>query len=261
MLLTERWNRILDAMDARGETSVEELAQLLGRSPATIRRDLNQLDQKGLLRRTHGGAAPVRRVAVGRTIAESRKSHPREKEAIGLAAAALVEPGETLFIDGGYTTYQAARHLEGKRLTVVTNSIDVAQALTPLEDVKVILLGGEVNRAAGASFGAEAVNRVSQMIADRAILGADAFSAEEGLSTPILNVSELKGAMVKRARHVMVLADHSKLGRFAVYQAAPIDEIHTLVTDAEADAAALDAIHKSGVQVVVAPGKGRAAHE
>jgi DeoR family transcriptional regulator of aga operon len=252
MLLPKRWNRILEVVDARGETSVEDLAQLLNKSPATVRRDLNRLAQEGLVQRTHGGVRPVRRIFVGRTLAESRCSHPREKEAIGRAAAQLVQPGEALFIDGGYTTFQVARHLGGKGLTVATNSLDVAQALAPFEDVKIILLGGELNREAGAAFGVDTVRRVDELIVDRAILGADALSAEEGLSTPISIVSELKSAMVARAHRVTIVADHSKLGCFALYRAAPIEVVNTLVTDSQADPALLKAFRLQGVEIVVA---------
>lgn len=253
MIIPKRWNRILEVVDAQGETSVEDLAGLMRKSPATIRRDLNRLAEEGLVQRTHGGVRPVRRIFVGRTLAESRCSHPREKEAIGRAAAQLVQPGEALFIDGGYTTFQVARHLGGKALTVATNSLDVAQALAPHDEVTIILLGGEVNRAAGAAFGVDAVRRVEELIVDRAILGADALSAEEGLSTPLSAVSELKAAMVCRARRVTIVADHSKLGRYALYRAAPVEAVSTIVTDSQADPALLKTFRQRGIEIVVAP--------
>lgn len=256
LLLPERWTRIIDLVDQRGGVTVDEIAQELAVSPATARRDLARIHERGLIRRTHGGAARSASVRIGRTLAESRRTNPAEKERIGRAAAALVKPGETLMIDGGFTTYQVAAHVAASPLTVVTNSFDVAQALFGREGTTLVFLGGTLNLISGTTVGPLAQEQTLQLWADRAILGADAVSPVHGLSSPNAETSQTKKAMVQRAGKLMVVADHSKLGGRAVYHVAPAQSIATLVTDDQAEPGVLEAFRAAGVEVVVAKGMG-----
>lgn len=254
-LLPDRWEQIINLVERQGSATVEQIASALGVSPATVRRDLTQIEERGLIKRTRGGAEPSPQVRFDRTLAESRGEYPELKEFIGAAAAELVEPGDTLMIDGGFTTYQVARHLVGKDLTVVTNSFDVTQALVDSESVSLVLIGGELNITSGTTVGPLTESQIAQLRADKAILGANGLTAEAGLTSPNPFTAQTKRAMIAASREVIIVADHTKLGRIALYAVAPIGAICTLVTDDKANPELIDAIRSAGVEVViVSPG-------
>ncbi len=253
-LLPERWERIVSLAEARGSVSVEELAEELNISTATVRRDLARIQERGLIARTWGGAAP-RHVTVGPTLAESRTINPRQKECIGRAAAELVHPDDSVLIDGGFTAYQAARALPAP-LQVVTNSLDVAHALAGREGISLVVIGGNLSAASGTMVGPLTESQLELFHVDKAILGTDALSVEEGLSSPNSQTAQTKRAMIARARERIVVADSSKLGRFALYAVAPLESITTLVTDDQAEPELLEQIRAHGVEVIVASQEG-----
>jgi DeoR family fructose operon transcriptional repressor len=191
-------------------------------------------------------------VRVGPTLAESRKLNPADKEIIGRVAAELVEPDDILMIDGGFTTYQVARQITAANISVVTNSFDVAQALVGREGVTLVILGGELSVSTGTTIGPTTEQQILQLGADKAILGADAISPDEGLSSPIALTSQTKKAMISRSREVIIVADHTKLGKVALYGVAPVESITTLVTDIGADQSMLDEFRAAGIEVIVA---------
>ncbi len=250
-LLPERWERIIQLVEALGGATIEEIALRIGISPATVRRDLTHIQERGLIERTRGGAAPGRHVRTGPTLAESRRINPLEKEQIGRAAARLVASSDLVMMDGGFTTYQAARHLRATGVTVITNSFDVVQALIPRDEVALVMIGGEVSTVSGTTVGPATEQQLVQLIANKAILGADAVSPEEGLSSPVLATAQTKKAMIAASRELIVVADHSKLGEFSLYKIAPVTAITTLVTDDRADEKILDAFRLAGVEVIV----------
>jgi DeoR/GlpR family transcriptional regulator of sugar metabolism len=252
ILLPDRWSQIIDLVDRRGGASVDEISKALEISPATTRRDLARIQARGLLRRTRGGAEPSSHLRIGRTIAESRRTNPLEKERIGRAAAALVHPGETLMIDGGFTTYQVARHLPPGPLNVVTNSFDVAQVLAARHDVTLTLIGGTLNAMTGTTIGPTTETQIQHLGADKVILGTDALSPAEGISSPHPDTAQTKRAMVQRSRRVIVVADFSKLGPLALYRVAPIQSVSTLVTDDKADPAMTQSFRAAEVEVIIA---------
>ncbi|MCC7264992.1 MAG: DeoR/GlpR transcriptional regulator [Candidatus Latescibacteria bacterium] len=153
VILPERWERVIDLVQERGRVSVEEISQTLGISAPTVRRDLARIQQRGLIRRTWGGAEPSPKAMPGITFAESRRVHPAEKELIGRVAAGMVEAGDCVMIDGGFTTCQLARHLEAAPIKVVTNSLDVAQAVASRRDMTLVMLGGEWLPESGTMVG------------------------------------------------------------------------------------------------------------
>lgn len=144
IIIPERWERIIDLVERQGSATVERIGQVLGISPATVRRDLARIQQRGLIERTRGGAAPSQRMPIGPTLAESRRINPAEKELLGRTAAELVEAGDTVTIDGGFTTFQLARHIAVTDLRVVTNSFDVLQALVGRPGITLMMIGGEL---------------------------------------------------------------------------------------------------------------------
>ncbi len=251
-LLPERWEKIIQFIESRGSASIEEIGQALNISPATVRRDLATIQQRGLITRTRGGAAPSNNVRIGPTLAESRKTNPNEKELIGRTAAKLIEDNDLLVIDGGYTTYQTAKHLQAKNLRVVTNSIDVIQALAHQKDLALITLGGEFNPVSGTNVGPVTEQQMRQLCVDKAVLGADAISLEDGLCSPRHQTAQTKKAMIEMAKEVILVADYTKLGRSALYRIAPIGKISTIVTDSKADPNLLEKFRQAGVEILVA---------
>lgn len=256
VMIPERWDRIIGLVQNQGRASVEEIAQALGISPPTVRRDLARIEARGLIRRTWGGAAPARALPPGITLAESRRVHPAAKAQIGRVAAALVAPGDCILLDGGFTTHELARQLDTDDVTVVTNSLDVARLVAARRESRLVVLGGQLLVESGTLVGPATQRQLADLVADRAFLGANAISPEAGLCADIELTAETKRAMVAAARQVVVVADHSKLGRSALYRVAPVESISALVTDDRADTAILEAFRAVGVEVIVAAAEG-----
>ncbi len=252
IMIPDRWEEIIQLVEEQGSATVEQIAQGLDISPATVRRDLARIHQRGLIKRTRGGAEPSSRTRIKPTLAESRKTNPVEKELIGRVAAELIEPGDIVMIDGGFTTYQVALNIAAKDVTVVTNSLDVTQALAGREDIRLIVIGGELSAESGSTVGPAAEHQILPLVADKAILGTDAISPEDGISSPNSQIAGAKKAMIQCSRELIVVADYSKLGRSALYRVASADSITTLVTDDRADQGILDVFRASGVEVIVA---------
>jgi DeoR family transcriptional regulator, fructose operon transcriptional repressor len=251
-LLPDRWEKIIHFIESRGSASVEEISQALNISPATVRRDLARINQRGLITRTRGGAIPTQNIHIGPTLAQSRKINPEEKEQIGLAAAKLVENNDMLVFDGGYTTYQVAKHLQASNLQIVTNSFDIVQAVAHNKDITIIMLGGQVNYPSGTTVGPVTEREMHEFCVDKAILGADAFSVENGLCSPSPQTAQTKKVMIRMAKEVILVADHSKLGCASLHRIAAVDDVSTLVTDDKTDPELLENFRHAGIEVIVA---------
>ena len=154
---------------------------------------------------------PLEHLPIGPTLAESLAMNLPEKECIGREAAKLIEDGDTIILDGGVTTCQVARFLSAQNVSVITNSIDVIQALIPKPGVRIIIVGGELNRSTGTSVGPQADVQLGQLRAAKAILGANALSVEAGLCSPEPLTAQTKRTMAACARELIVVADHTKL--------------------------------------------------
>ncbi len=255
VIIPERWEKIIDLVEEHDGASVEEIARALDISAPTVRRDLARIQQRGLIDRTRGGAAPSSGSRLGLTLAESRRVNPAEKELIGRVAAELIENGDCVMIDGGFTTYQLARHIQASDVKIITNSFDVAQAVAGRKDLALVLLGGELLPVSGTTVGPATEKQVLELSANRAFLGANAISLEEGLSADRQLTAQTKKAMISNSRELVVVADHSKLGRSAIYRVAAIEAVSTLVTDDKADESILDEFRSAGVEVIVASGQ------
>lgn len=211
---------------------MEALSKALGVSPATVRRDLTELEKRGLIRRTHGGALPLSGTSFEPTVGQKSTEQVEEKRRIGKVAASLVRDGETIILDAGTTTLEIARALSGRRdLTVVTNSLSIAAELANLEGVHVILTGGDLRKNTMALVGPAAEGFLRTITADRVFLGINGISPERGLTTPNLLEAATKRAMVRAASEVVVVADHSKLGRVTFAHVADLHHIDRLVCD------------------------------
>lgn len=243
---------------ANGAVSLRELARVVQTSEVTVRRDVRALEAEGLLDRRHGGA-----VLPGGFTRESgfpQKSHlaTAEKTAIADLAAGLVEEGEAVVVGAGTTTQELARRLARiPGLTVVTNSLLVAQALAHANRVEVVMTGGTLRGSNYALVGSGAEQSLQGLRVSRAFLSGSGLTAERGLSTSNMLSASVDRALVQAAAEVVVLADHTKLGTDTMFQTVPTDVITRLVTDdppAHDDRAAteLQALADQGVQITVA---------
>jgi len=185
MLNLERQAKILELIEEHGKVEVGDLSRLLRASEVTIRKDLKELQARGLLRRAHGGAVRAVTVSADPSLQVKAALHADEKRRIGAAAAALVADGESIILDSGTTTQQVARYIKDRRdLKVITNALNVAAELTGAGGVEVILLGGLLRQHSGSLVGQFAEEMLKQLSVDKLFLAVDAVDLEFGLSTP-----------------------------------------------------------------------------
>lgn len=245
MFAEERRKEILSLLTSERRVEVAALAQRFDVSEDTVRRDLRELATLGYLQKTHGGAVCLDTPRLGW---EARvELMPRAKARIGEAAAALVEPGQTIILDAGLTVLEAAHQIRARPLTVITNSLDIAAALDAALGVSLVLTGGEWNPALRHLAGAAAIDTLARYRADWAFLGACAVHPQAGITVADSRDAAVKKAMMGAALRTLLLADHSKFDQVAPHFVASLTELQGLVTDQ-----ATDLFEASGVKVIVA---------
>jgi len=235
---TERRAQLILQQLLRAEKiSVASLAKRLKVSPTTIRRDLAELEQRGLLRRSHGGAVPIQRLLYEpfRHISyfhEQERQHGAEKRRIGLVAAELVSDGEILAIGAGTTATQVARSIcLHKGITILTNAVNVAMELSHRDDLKVFVTGGFLSGDWFALVGAAAIQNAGEMFVDKVFIGVDGIDIEHGLTTNYPEQAMIHRAMMRQARQRIVVADNRKIGEIGTALIWPTQEIDILITD------------------------------
>jgi DeoR/GlpR family transcriptional regulator of sugar metabolism len=250
----ERRQRILELVRSSGAISLRELARQVQTSEVTVRRDLTALEAQGLLDRRHGGAVlPGGGLSHEPSYSEKSLVAAEAKAAIAEAAAALVSDGDAIVVGAGSTTQAfAARLTRHRELTVVTNSLLVAEALAGAHGVDVVVTGGALRGSIHALVGGATEEALATVQGTRAFLSGNGLTAARGLSTPNLAVAGVDRALAAAATEVVVLADHTKIGTEALLQTVPAEDIRHLVTDDQADPAELAALREVGVAVHVA---------
>lgn len=233
VLTEERRQRILRFIDENGAASIHELGSLMGVSPMTIRRDLAHMSSQGLIIRTHGGAISSRDSTSSELNYEIKTQvSVKEKQRIGLAAAGMVQDGETVILDSGSTTFQIARNLKAKRdLTVVTNDLMIASHLSKSNGISVILLGGSIRHRVFSTFGPYAEETLRQFSVDKTFLAADAVHLEKGILNTNPAEVPIKRLMIRSAQEVVLVADHSKFDKLGLAFVCEIDDVDTILTD------------------------------
>jgi DeoR family transcriptional regulator, aga operon transcriptional repressor len=243
MLIDERRQHILGLVQNNGRVLVHELSGTLGISQITIRKDLDHLQAKGLIHRTHGGALPISAGALfDPSLQEKQKQHSHEKERIAEAAAKLVQEGQCVMLDSGTTTTAVAHALRRfTQLTVITNGVNIAADLAGT-DFDVILTGGMLRKNSFSLVGPLAEDVLEEMHADLLFLGVDGFDLEIGLTTPNVLESRVNRAMVKAAKRVVVVCDSTKFHRRSLARIIPPASVDCVITDrglSESDAETL----------------------
>jgi DeoR family transcriptional regulator of aga operon len=247
----ERQNQILQFVQRSQRISITEVCENFSVSEATARRDLEMLASEGKIQRVHGGAIALPQAPPESPILQRQDEQSDEKIRIGQAAAALVCDGETVFLGSGTTVLEAARALRGRRsLTVLTNSLPVVNVLAGAEGITVICLGGVLRDTELSFIGHITEQALAEVRADKVFIGTRAISLEHGLTHEYLPETMTDRAILKAGQEIVVLADHTKLGRAATVLLAPLESIHTLVTDQASSHEFTDAIQARGVRVI-----------
>lgn len=247
----ERQRRIVDMLRG-GSVSVPALASALGASEITIRRDLETLESQGKLLRVYGGALPKERVAYEFSFKEKESLHREQKQAIGRAAAELIEPGAAVFLDTGTTAVEAARALRAKSPgVIVTVNLCVASEYVGQERVRVIMPGGELGQRSPDLMGELALQTLSQMTVDVAFLGCDSVSPVEGACATEMRTAAISRLMIARSRRAYLLADSSKFGRRSMYRWAALKDLTGVVSDSALAPAHRKAIKRLGLELII----------
>lgn len=245
-----RRRTILDLVQSNGAVSLRELAAAVETSEVTVRRDLRALESEGLLARRHGGAVLPNGLTHELSYSQKTRVCGQEKDAIALLAAGLVDTGDAIVIGAGTTTEAFAHRLARVHdLTVVTNSLLVANALARTGGPEVIVTGGGLRASTFALVGPGAETTLSRLHVRRAFLSGNGLTASRGLSTPNLHVAAIDRAMAAAAEEVVVLVDHTKVGVNTMVQTVEPSRISHLVCDDLSDAAEVSALRELGVQV------------
>jgi DeoR family transcriptional regulator, fructose operon transcriptional repressor len=232
MKADERQRQILDRARADGRVDVGSLASDLDVAAETVRRDLRELVERGVLQRVHGGAYPVESAGFESNIQHRSTSLVGEKRRIAAAAAERLHGAETVYIDEGVTPQFVAEALRPEtHLTVVTSSLLAASALADTPDVTVLLLGGRLRGRTLATVDHWALQMLGELVIDLAFLGANGISRDHGLTTPDPAVAAVKGKVVERSRRRVFVGLHTKFGVASFCRFAEISDFEVLVTD------------------------------
>jgi DeoR/GlpR family transcriptional regulator of sugar metabolism len=230
MLTNQRKQYILNILKRDGQVVAKALSQELGLSEDTIRRDLRELAQEGLLQRVHGGALPASPAVAN--FAGREQIFVESKIAIGRAAAGLIRNGQTVILDGGTTSVQIARQLSPNlQATIITHSARIAVELLDYAGVEVILIGGRLFKHSVVSVGAAAIEAIRHIRADVYFMGVTGIHPEAGLSTGDLEEAYVKYALCRQAAETLVLASEEKLGAASQYVIAPLTDVSGLIVE------------------------------
>jgi DeoR family galactitol utilization operon repressor len=244
--LSEREKEILKLLSNDPSISVARMSELLGVSLVTIRSDLNDLSQKGILLRTRGGAAP----AYHPNVLERQNLNVEAKNRIAQAAAALVGDGDTIMIEAGTTTALVAKHLLGKRyVNIVTNSTLILPFARMNPGIHLTVVGGEFRPASESLVGPVALAELERFHVRLAFVGTDGFSPAGGLTTHLVEGAEIVRKMAERSESVVLVADSSKYGKIGFVRVLPLQGVHRLVTDAGLSERAAEELAGAGVEV------------
>lgn len=247
--LNERQNEIWDVIQRDGEVKINDLKERYAVTDMTIRRDLEKLESLGLVRRTFGGAIPM---TLDVSLKERDSVMLDEKARIGKQSAELIEPSQAIFLDGGTTTLQVARHIRpDSSITVITNALNVAAVLME-KGVHTIVAGGMLLEKTGSMVGPIAIGTLRTMAFDQAFLGATGITAEHGFSNSNSFEAELKRYAMRRSDKVNIVADASKFGARFLHSFAGFEDVDRIITDREPPDSIREAAETERLQFVVA---------
>ena len=257
-MLDERRKSILSVIDEYGEISLAELSSLFPDvSSMTIRRDLSELESRGSIIRTKGGALSVRKFSSSRSAKGEENEYSLrarenilQKKAIAAKALPYVQKGRSIYFDAGSTIMALAELVPNENMTIITNGINVAQALVSNSNINVMVPAGSVNRNTLSVTGSESLSFIDKINIELAFMSASAFSPESGFTVSNVSEAELKRKVISRAKKTIMLLDQSKIGKDLLFTLADISEIHVLITDGPLSAELQQFADQSGITVI-----------
>ncbi len=246
-----RQQELLSLINKKGRIAVNDLCKKFGVSPVTIRKDLTELERLGHIKRVHGGAISIRESSsIELTSQEKTGLHTTQKRTIAQIARRYLEPGLVIALDSGTTTLELAKMLvDAPEMTIITNDLKIALFLEENTSHTLIFLGGIVRKNFHCTAGNISLDILDSLHVDMFFLAANAIDLEWGLSTPNVEMANVKRKLVKNSKRTVLLSDSSKFGKVSMTRFATIDQIHTLITDKHADPAFLSAVEAMGIEV------------
>jgi DeoR family fructose operon transcriptional repressor len=251
VLVEERRQRVLDLVSERGFIALTDLAQAMQVSQSTLRRDLDYWHQQGVVRRTHGGAIYVGDATALPALEDRSAAQLEEKRAVARAAVDRLQDGDTVLLDGGTTTLEVARLLVGRSLQVVTNSLPIANLLASSRETDLVMLGGYVYPKTGVALGPLAIRMLEDVHVQQLIMSVGGITPR-GLFNSNLLLVETERQMMRCADEVVVLADHTKVGRQALAFLCGLTDIDTLIVDRRLTAEQRAMLGQNDVRLFVA---------
>jgi DeoR/GlpR family transcriptional regulator of sugar metabolism len=252
LIPAQRRDRIQEYLAMHQIARTVDLCDLLETSEATIRRDLEWLEQKGILERTHGGAILSQRMVFEQEYQQRAQHHPEEKKHIGQLAASLIEEGDIVFINSGTTATQVLQHIPNNlRISVFTNNVSAAMELRePVFHYH--LIGGEFQPRSNSLAGGFALENLMKVYANKAILGVDGISVKHGCTVPTKPEAEVVRQMIEQTKgQVIVAVDYSKWGVVSNFRVASIEEIDKIVTDDKMDSSAIESLVEHNIECLI----------
>lgn len=251
--MNDRRRQINDYIQIKKEVVLSELKELVPDvSEMTIRRDLEALEQDGLIIRVHGGAKSIKSINLLVEDVFSKRSavNIEKKQAIGEKAAGYIVAENSIYLDSGSTTMALAQRIPDKRLLISTSGLNIALELIKLQNSTINIIGGELNKSSISMAGPQAVGSIANLNIDIAFIAATAFSMDGGFTCGTVYDSELKHRVLKKARRRIVLMDSTKVGKTMPYTFAWPEEIDMLITDEELPTEIREYLQNRGVEVV-----------
>jgi DeoR family transcriptional regulator of aga operon len=252
MMAEERRTQILLILRNAGRVRVNELASQFNTSAVTIRNDLNELSQRGLVQRSHGGAMLPDSIMRESPLQERLKAHAEEKRRIGAMAASMIHDGETIILDSGTTTLEIARQIKKKKgLHIITNGVNIAAELLDARDSEVFIVGGTVRGESASISGRFTEEMFDQFSADKLFLSGAGCDLDFGVSGANLEETMVNRAMLRIAREIILVADASKFSKRSMSRIAPFAEIDTVITDKSLSEDIQSKLRSSGCNLIL----------
>jgi DeoR/GlpR family transcriptional regulator of sugar metabolism len=253
LLAQERRQRIFKNIEASGVAAVRDLAQNFDVSTITIMRDLQELEQEGLIRRVHGGAISVRGASYEPPFSAREAQLSSAKQRIALKAVELITDGDSIILDVGTTALEVARALKGKRnLTVLVTNLRAALELANQPAIQIIVIGGKLRTSELSMVGHLAEQTLRTFQVDKAFIGVGGITLDHGLTEFNFDEAGTKRVMLERARQKIIVADHTKFGKVMLSQVAPLSAADLIVTTSELDEGFRRSLEEVGVKLLLA---------
>lgn len=255
MKIEERKQAILERLQKTGRVYVADLSRELCISEVTIRKDLKELEERGSLRRVHGGASKITKVAMELSLEEMQKINVDEKRAIAREAYRFISDNDVVLLDASTTCREIAyllRDGDRKGITVITTALHIACELVPCEHLEVVQVGGNIRRTVLTTMGPIATETIRGLHVDKAFIGVNGIDIKVGYTTQNLMEGELKRVMIHSASQSFVVADSSKLGLLKLSVICGVADVDYLIIDSGLDGAGAEALERTGVELVVA---------